>query len=53
MTVLDLEKHQPIAFLALAKGPDVVTLGSPVVGNVSFDSGLKRIYVVRYSGAIS
>ena len=31
MTVFDLEKHQPIAFLPLAKGPDVV----------KFDSGLK------------
>src|SRR2546422_1441793 len=43
MTVFDLEKHQPIAFLPLAKGPDVV----------KFDSGLKRIYVACYSGAIS
>jgi hypothetical protein len=43
MTLFDLEKHQPIAFLPLAKGPDVV----------KFDSGLKRIYVACYSGAIS
>src|SRR5437773_8512483 len=43
MTVFDLEKHQPIGFLPLAKGPDVV----------KFDSGLKRIYVACYSGAIS
>src|SRR5216117_2650605 len=43
MTVFDLEKHQPIAFLPLAKGPDVV----------KFDSGLKRLYVACYSGAIS
>src|SRR5213594_4133422 len=43
MTVFDLEKHQPIAFLPLAKGPDVV----------KFDSGLKRTYVACYSGAIS
>jgi YVTN family beta-propeller protein len=43
MTVFDLEKHQPITFLPLAKGPDVV----------KFDSGLKRIYVACYSGAIS
>src|SRR5438874_1407553 len=43
MTVFDLEKQQPIAFLPLAKGPDVV----------KFDSGLKRIYVACYSGAIS
>src|SRR5436309_9570713 len=43
MTVFDLEKHQPIAFLPMAGGPDVV----------KFDSGLKRIYVACYSGAIS
>ena len=43
MTVFDLEKYQPIAFLPLAKGPDVV----------KFDSGLKRIYVACYSGAIA
>jgi len=43
MTVFDLEKHQPIAFFPLAKGPDVV----------KFDSGLKRIYVACYGGAIS
>lgn len=43
MTVFDLESHQPIAFLPLAKGPDVI----------KFDSGLKRIYVACYSGAIS
>jgi len=43
MTVLDLDKHQPIAFLQLANGPDVV----------KYDSGLKRIYVACYSGAIS
>src|SRR5438067_10822845 len=43
MTVFDLEKHQPIAFLPLAKGPDVV----------KYDSGLKRIYVACYSGDIS
>jgi len=43
MTVFDLEKHQPIAFLPLAKGTDVV----------KFDSGLKRTYVACYSGAIS
>src|SRR6266699_222917 len=43
MTVFDLEKYQPIAFLPLAKGPDVV----------KFDSGLRRIYVACYSGAIS
>lgn len=43
MTVFDLEKHEPIAFLPLAKGPDVI----------KFDPGLKRIYVACYSGAIS
>jgi len=43
LTVFDLERHQPIAFLPLAKGPDVV----------KYDSGLKRIYVACYSGAIS
>jgi DNA-binding beta-propeller fold protein YncE len=43
MTVFDLDKHRPIAFLPLAGGPDVV----------KFDSGLKRIYVACYSGAIS
>ena len=43
MAVFDLDKHQPIAFLPLADGPDVV----------KFDPGLKRIYVACYSGAIS
>src|SRR5213082_100902 len=43
MTVFDLEKHQPIAFLPLAQGPDVV----------KYDPGLKRVYVACYSGAIS
>ncbi len=43
MTVFDLDKHQPIAFLPLAGGPDVI----------KFDPGLKRIYVACYSGAIS
>ena len=43
MTVFDLDKHQPIAFLSVAGGPDVI----------KFDSGLKRIYVACYSGAIS
>ena len=43
MTVFDLEKHQPIAFLPLAHGPDVV----------KYDPGLKRVYVACYSGAIS
>src|SRR5215468_3152908 len=43
MTVLDLEKNLPIAFLPLASGPDVI----------KFDPGLHRIYVACYSGAIS
>jgi DNA-binding beta-propeller fold protein YncE len=43
MTVFDLDKHRPIAFLQLAVGPDVI----------KFDPGLSRIYVACYSGAIS
>jgi DNA-binding beta-propeller fold protein YncE len=43
MTVFDLDKHRPIAFLPMASGPDVI----------KFDSGLNRIYVACYSGAIS
>ncbi len=43
MTVFDLDKHVPIAFLPLADGPDVI----------KFDPGLQRIYVACYSGAIS
>jgi DNA-binding beta-propeller fold protein YncE len=43
MAVFDLENNKPIAFLPLAKGPDVV----------KFDPGLKRIYVACSSGAIS
>src|SRR5579864_8989366 len=43
MTVFDLDKHEPVAFLPLADGPDVI----------KFDSGLQRIYVACYSGAIS
>jgi DNA-binding beta-propeller fold protein YncE len=43
MTVFDLDKNQPIAFLPMADGPDVI----------SFDPGLHRIYVACYSGAIS
>jgi hypothetical protein len=43
MTVFDLDKHAPIAFLPLASGPDVI----------KFDPGLGRIYVACYSGAIS
>jgi len=43
MTVFDLDKHLPIAFLPMAGGPDVI----------KFDPGLGRIYVACYSGAIS
>src|SRR5258707_3890346 len=43
MTVFNLDTHQPIAFLPMAGGPDVI----------KFDSGLKRIYVACSSGAIS
>jgi DNA-binding beta-propeller fold protein YncE len=43
MAVFDLDKHQPITFLPLAGGPDVI----------KFDPGLKRIYVACSSGAIS
>jgi YVTN family beta-propeller protein len=43
MTVFDLDKHEPIAYLPLAGGPDVI----------KFDAGLGRIYVACYSGAIS
>ena len=43
MTVFNLDTHQPIAFLPMAAGPDVI----------KFDPGLKRIYVACSSGAIS
>jgi DNA-binding beta-propeller fold protein YncE len=43
MTVFNLDTHQPIAFLQMAGGPDVI----------KFDPGLKRIYVACSSGAIS
>ncbi len=43
LTVFDLDKHEAIAFLPLADGPDVV----------KFDPGLGRIYAACYSGAIS
>jgi YVTN family beta-propeller protein len=43
MTVFNLDTHQPIAFLPMAGGPDVI----------KFDPGLKRIYVACSSGAIS
>jgi DNA-binding beta-propeller fold protein YncE len=43
MTVFDLHKNQPIAFLPMAGGPDVI----------KFDPGFKRIYVACSSGAIS
>jgi DNA-binding beta-propeller fold protein YncE len=43
LTVFDLDKHQPIAYLPLARDPDVI----------KFDPGIKRIYVACYSGSIS
>src|SRR5436305_12262157 len=43
MTVFDLDKHEPIADLPMADGPDVI----------KFDPGLGRIYAACYSGAIS
>ena len=43
MTVFDLDKHEPIAYLEMAAGPDVI----------KFDTGLARIYAACYSGAIS
>ena len=43
MAVFDLDAHKPIALLPMASGPDVI----------KFDSGLGRIYVACYSGAIS
>lgn len=43
MTVFDLDKHEPIAYLAMADDPDVI----------KFDPGLGRIYAACYSGAIS
>jgi len=43
MTVFDLDKHESIAYLPMADGPDVI----------KFDPGLKRIYAACYSGAVS
>jgi hypothetical protein len=43
ITVFDLDKHTPIAFLKIPCGPDVI----------KFDPGLGRIYVACYSGAIA
>ena len=43
LTVFDLDAHQAIAHLPMARGADVVM----------FDSGLRRIYVACASGAIS
>src|SRR3954454_14976019 len=43
MTVFDLDKNAPIAYLPMADGPDVI----------KFDPGLGRIYAACYSGAIS
>jgi DNA-binding beta-propeller fold protein YncE len=43
MTVFDLDKNVPVAFLEMPGGPDVI----------KFDPGLRRIYVACYSGAIA
>jgi hypothetical protein len=43
MTVFDLEKRAPVAFLPMASGPDVI----------KFDPGLGRIYAACYGGTIS
>jgi hypothetical protein len=43
MTVFDLDRHEPIAYLPMADGADVI----------KFDPGLNRIYAACYSGAIS
>ncbi len=43
LTVFDLERHKPIAFLPMPSGADVV----------KFDAGLGRVYVACSSGAIS
>ncbi len=43
MTVFDLDRNEPVAYLPMAPGADVI----------KFDPGLKRIYVACYSGAIS
>ena len=43
LTVFDLDKHEPIAFLQLPNGVDVI----------KFDPGLHRIYAACYGGAIS
>lgn len=43
MTVFNLDTDQPIAFLPMASGPDVI----------KFDPGLRRIYAACSSGAIS
>jgi len=43
MSVFDLDRHEPIAYLPMAGGADVI----------KFDPGLERIYVACYSGAIS
>jgi DNA-binding beta-propeller fold protein YncE len=43
LTVINLDTHQPIAYLAMAPDPDVI----------KYDPGLKRIYAACYSGAIS
>jgi YVTN family beta-propeller protein len=43
LTVFDLDKKEPIAYLPIPEEPDVV----------KFDPGLGRIYIACYSGAIA
>ena len=43
LTIFNLDTHTPISYLPVASGADVV----------KYDSGLKRIYVACYDGAIS
>jgi DNA-binding beta-propeller fold protein YncE len=43
LTVFNLDTHEPIAYLKMAPGADVI----------KYDPGLKRIYAACYSGAIS
>jgi hypothetical protein len=43
MTVFDLDRQGPIAYLQLPEGADVI----------KFDPGLGRIYVACYSGTLS
>ena len=43
MTVFDLDKHEPVAYLSMAEGPEVINI----------DPGQDRNYAGCYSGAIS